>query len=213
VSPPFADRAAAGAALAAALRDRVGDGRVVVLALPRGGVPVAAPVAEALGAELDVFPVRKLGVPGQPELAMGAIAPGGVRVLNASVLEATGVDDDAVERVARDEGEELRRRELAYRGDRPPADLRGATVVLVDDGLATGATVRAAVQAVRAWEPARVVVAVPVGAPGSCAAVANVADDVVCLHSPERFTAVGVHYDDFRQTTDEQVRALLAAHR
>lgn len=213
MSPPFADRAAAGAALAAALRDRVGDGRVVVLALPRGGVPVAAPVAEALGAELDVFPVRKLGVPGQPELAMGAIAPGGVRVLNASVLEATGVDDDAVERVARDEGEELRRRELAYRGDRPPADLRGATVVLVDDGLATGATVRAAVQAVRAWEPARVVVAVPVGAPGSCAAVANVADDVVCLHSPERFTAVGVHYDDFRQTTDEQVRALLAAHR
>jgi putative phosphoribosyl transferase len=207
---PFRDRAEAGAALAAALRDRFADDRLVVLGLPRGGVPVAAPVAEALHAPLDVFVVRKLGTPGQPELAMGAIASGGVRVLNTALVDRLGIDDDALERVTREESAELRRRERQYRGDRPPVDLAGRTVVLVDDGLATGASVRAAVEAVRAAAPHRIVVAVPVGAPESCARVAEVADDVVCLHSPASFGAVGTYYLDFGQTSDDEVQRLLA---
>lgn len=207
---PFADRTEAGRALGAALRGRWHDEQLLVLGLPRGGVPVAAQVAAALGAPLDVLVVRKLGTPAHPELAMGAIASGGVRVLNPSVVQSLGIPPDAIERVAADELVELERRERGFRGDRPRPELTGRTVVLVDDGLATGATVRAAVEAVRVCSPSRVVVAVPVGAPDSCALVAEVADEVACLHAPEDFRAVGVYYVDFTQTTDEEVRRLLA---
>ena len=207
----FADRSDAGRRLAAALTGRWPGQQPVVLALPRGGVPVAAEVAAALGAPLDVFVVRKLGVPWQRELAMGAIATGGVRVLNDTVVRHLAITPDQVDRVARDELVELERREREYRGGRPPPDLTGRTVVLVDDGLATGATMRAAAQAVRAAGPARVVVAVPVGAPESCRAVGTVADDVVCLEQPASFGAVGAWYVDFDQTTDDEVRRLLAA--
>lgn len=204
----FADRTAAGRALAAQVRVREPHARAV-LGLPRGGVPVAAEVAAGLGAPLDVLVVRKLGVPGHPELAMGAIATGGVRVMNDELVRSLDLAPAAVDDVVRAELRELERRELAYRGDRPPLDVVGRTVVVVDDGLATGATVLAAVQAVRARGAGRVVVAVPVGAPDACRRVAAVADDVVCLHAPDGFGAVGAHYDDFRQTTDEQVQSLL----
>lgn len=203
----FANRTAAGAALGDALRGRPAD--PVVLGLPRGGVPVAAQVARALQAPLDVFLVRKLGAPGQPELAMGAIASGGVRVLNPEVVQAFSVTPAELEQVVEVERAELERRERAYRGDRPAVELHRRHVVLVDDGLATGATMRAAVQAVRLHAPASVLVAVPVGAADSCAAVAQDADELVCLHSPEPFSAVGAHYDDFRQTGDEDVQRLL----
>ena len=206
---PFRDRADAGRALGDAVRGRWSGADVQVLALPRGGVPVAAPVARALRAPLDVLVVRKLGVPTHPELAMGAIALGGVQVLNDDVLAGTGVSARELQAVVARERAELERRERDYRGDRPQPDLAGRTVVLVDDGLATGATMRAAVQAVRATRPARVVVAVPVGAPDTCAALREVADEVVCLHSPAEFRSVGSHYLDFTQTTDEQVRRLL----
>jgi putative phosphoribosyl transferase len=171
---------------------------------------VAAGVADALAAPLDVLVVRKLGVPGQPELAMGALAGDGVRVTNADVVRTLGIAPAEVERVAAREQHELDRRTLTYRGDRPPLRPAGRTVVLVDDGLATGATVLVAVRALRVSAPARVVVAVPVGAPEACARVAAEADELVCLHAPRRFGAVGVHYDDFSQTTDDEVRALLA---
>ena len=208
---PFADRREAGRALGAAVRGRWADGRPLVLGLPRGGVPVAAEVAAALRAPLDVLVVRKLGTPAQPELAMGAIASGGVRVLNPSVVQSLGIAPVAIERVAAVELVELERRERGFRGERPRPALDGRTVVLVDDGLATGATVRAAVEAVRVSSPTRVVVAVPVGAPDSCALVAEVADEVVCLHAPDDFRAVGAYYLDFTQTTDDEVRRLLAA--
>jgi putative phosphoribosyl transferase len=207
---PFADRADAGRALAHALAERDLGGDVVVLALPRGGVPVAAEVARALRAPLDVFVVRKLGTPGHPELALGAIASGGARVLNDDLIAGLGVPAAAVEEVTRRELEELDRREHAYRDVHPPADVVGRTAVLVDDGLATGATMRAAVTALRATGPARVVVAVPVGAPQACDLLAGTADDVVCLHRPEGFGAVGTYYRDFTQTTDDEVRAVLA---
>ncbi len=181
-----------------------------MLGLARGGVPVAAGVAAALPAPLDVLVVRKVGAPGQPELAVGAVAGGGVRVLNEDLVRRLRIPEPLLERLVAEELVELRRRELAYRGDRPPAGLTGRTVVLVDDGLATGASMLAAVQAARAERPARVVVAVPVGAPESCARMAEVADEVVCLHAPVRFQAVGAHYVDFSQTTDEEVRRLLA---
>jgi putative phosphoribosyl transferase len=213
---PFADRSEAGRALGIALRDRLQDrpdGGVVVLGLPRGGVPVAAEVAAALGAPLDVFVVRKLGTPGHRELAMGAIAGGGVRVLNDEVVRHLRIPPEEVERVAAAELVELRRRERAYRGDLPAVELAGAVVLLVDDGLATGATVMAAVQAVRAAGPSRVVVAVPVGAPDACRRVSAVADEVVCLHAPESFGAVGAYYSDFGQTSDDEVERLLAARR
>lgn len=207
---PFADRTEAGGLLGAALLGRL-DGDVVVLGLPRGGVPVAAEVADALDAPLDVLVVRKLGAPGHPELAVGAVAAGGVRVLNDELLRELAVGDRALDRVTRDEVAELRRREAAFRGDRLPDEPAGRTAVLVDDGLATGATVLAAVHAVRVLAPARVVVAVPVGAAEACARVAAVADELVCLHSPAPFGAVGRYYRDFRQTEDDEVRRLLAA--
>lgn len=206
---PFADRTEAGRALGAALRGRWDDEALLVLGLPRGGVPVAAEVAAALQAPLDVLVVRKLGTPGQPELAMGAIASGGVRVLNPSVVRVLGIADDAIEDVAAGELVELERRERGFRGDRPRPELAGRTVVIVDDGLATGATVRAAVEAVQSASPSRVVVAVPVGSPEACALVGEVADEVVCLHAPPRFGAVGAYYTDFTQTSDDEVQRLI----
>lgn len=207
----FEDRTQAGRALGAAVAERLGGTAAVVLGLPRGGVPVAAPVATALGAPLDVFVVRKLGAPGQPELAVGALASGGVRVLNDAVLASLRVSEQELAQTTDLELAELERRERSYRGDRPAAALAGRTVVLVDDGLATGATVRAAVAGVRGHRPRSVVVAVPVGSPEGVATVAAVADDLVCLHAPAGFGSVGTHYADFSQTTDEEVRRLLGA--
>jgi predicted phosphoribosyltransferase len=217
-APPFADRHDAGRQLAAHLTDParvaavpLGPG-ALVLGLPRGGVLVAAPVAAALRADLDVVAVRKLGVPGRPELAMGALAAVGEEVETVrsdDVLARVDVDDDAAAEVHRAELVELRRRRAAYRGDRPPPAVAGRTVVLVDDGLATGATMRAALAAVRRAGPAAVVVAVPVGSAGACAGLA--ADEVVCLVTPRPFGAVGRWYADFGQATDDEVRAALAA--
>jgi predicted phosphoribosyltransferase len=205
----FHDRADAGRVLAGRLAHYAGRRDVIVLALPRGGVPVAFEVAQALRAPLDVFLVRKLGVPGQRELAMGALATGGVRVLNEDVVNALGIPDEVIDAVAAEEQDELGRREHEYRGDRPPPDVRGRVVILIDDGLATGSTMRAAVAALRRQGPARIVVAVPVGAPETCADLAEEADEVVCARTPEPFYAVGRWYDDFSQTTDEEVRELL----
>jgi predicted phosphoribosyltransferase len=209
----FRDRAAAGAELARMLAAYAGRPDVVVYGLPRGGVPVAAPVAHALGAPLDVLVVRKLGVPGQPELAMGAIASGGVRVLNHDVLDRSPRALAALETVTGAERRELERRERAYRGDRPAVEPAGRVTVVVDDGLATGSTMLAAVQALRQREPARVVVAVPVGSPDVCARLRTVADEVVCARMPDPLYAVGYWYDDFGQTTDAEVRALLDGER
>jgi predicted phosphoribosyltransferase len=205
----FRDRAEAGRFLARRLGKYARRDDVVVLGLPRGGVPVAYEVACALGAPLEIFLVRKLGVPGHEELAMGAIASGGVRVLNEEVVRTLGIDAGSIERAAADEGEELRRREELYRGGAVPLDLRGRTAILVDDGLATGSTMRAAAQAVRALGPERVVVAVPVAAESTCEELAREADEVVCPRTPDPFFAVGIWYDDFGQTTDDEVRALL----
>jgi len=212
-SAPYADRTAAGRDLARHLTTYAGDPRVVVLALPRGGVPVAAPVATALGAPLDVLVVRKLGVPGAPEVAMGAIAGVGddvVLVHEERVQAAAQVTPDDLDDVYRDELVELRRREAAYRGGRPAPAVRGRVVLLVDDGIATGATVRAAVTALRRQEPARVVVAVPVGSAAACAVVGRDADEVVCVRQPVPFHAVGQGYVDFTPPADDDVRALLA---
>ncbi len=184
-------------------------GRRLVLGLPRGGVPVAGEVARILAAPLDVFLVRKLGVPGHEELAMGAIASGGTRVLNRVVIERLGVSEADVEAVARSEAEVLARRERVYRDDRPPAPVAGATVIVVDDGLATGASMRAALHALRAREPAAVVAAVPVGSPETCRELRAEADELLCVRMPERFLAVGQAYDDFSATTDDEVRAIL----
>jgi len=208
--PAFADRHEAGIVLAGQLRQFAGQADVLVLALPRGGVPVGAEVARVLGAPLDVFVVRKLGLPGHPELAMGAIASGDVRVLNDDVVNWYRIPEAAIEAVARDERAELERRERAYRNGRALVSIKGRTVIIVDDGLATGSTMRAAVLAVRRLEPARVVVAVPVGARDTCEALRDTADDVVCAVVPEPFSAVGLWYADFSQTTDEEVRQLLA---
>jgi len=205
----YRDRHDAGRELArklGAYRDR---DDVVVLALPRGGVPVAYEVASALHARLDVFVVRKLGTPGQPELAMGAIASGGVKVLNPEVVEGLGISEEMIERVAQTEGEELKRREQMYRGMRPPVEVRGKIVIVVDDGLATGSTMRAAAQALRQEGAARTVIAVPVAAVQSCASMKREADEVVCGATPEPFFAVGQWYRDFEQTSDEEVRELL----
>ncbi|GAB3345569.1 phosphoribosyltransferase [Lysobacter tyrosinilyticus] len=209
----FRDRRHAGTLLAQVLSHYAGRDDVVVLALPRGGVPVAYEVAQALHAPLDVFLVRKLGVPGQEELAMGAIASGGVRVLNESIVQSLRNGMTHVEAVAAREQQELERREHAYRGDRPALELDGRTAIVIDDGLATGATMRAAVKALRAWHPARVVVAVPVGAGEACALLRREADEVVCVRTPAAFSGVGMWYDDFTQTSDEEVRAQLKASR
>jgi putative phosphoribosyl transferase len=208
---PFADRLDAGRQLAERLRPRYG-GRsdVVVLALPRGGVPVAAPVARALQAPLDVFVVRKLGVPGHEELAMGAVAHGGARVVNQDVVQSLGIAASVIEAVAEREQAEIERRERAYRDERPYPDVGGRTVIVVDDGLATGASMRAAVRALGRLGPARIVVAVPVAARDTCAELSNEASDVVCVRTPEDLGAVGEWYADFQQTSDTEVRRLLA---
>jgi putative phosphoribosyl transferase len=206
---PFAHRIEAGQMLAATLSAYRDLDDVVVLALPRGGVPVASEVARALGVSFDIFVVRKLGVPGHEELAMGAIASGGVRQVNRDVVDALGIPDNVIDAVAAVEQQELERRERAYRGNRPPLVLVNKTVILVDDGLATGSTMRAAVVAARQQQPARVIVAVPVGAVSACADLATEADDVVCLRTPEPFVAVGLWYRDFTPTTDQEVHALL----
>jgi predicted phosphoribosyltransferase len=207
----YADRLDAGKQLAERLEPYRNRPNLIVLALPRGGVPVAYEVARALDAPLDVFVVRKLGLPGHPEYAIGAIASGGVRVVNEEVTESLGIHPYAIEEVARREQVELERQERAFRERRPPLDVTGCTVVLVDDGLATGSTMKAAVQALRAQAPAEIIVAVPVGSPQACAELAGVAEHVVCASSPDRFSAVGLWYRDFSQTTDGEVRTLLAA--
>lgn len=209
----FADRRQAGAELGARLAHYRGQGDLVVLALPRGGVPVAHEVARALGAALDVFVVRKLGVPGHRELAMGAIASGGVRVLNKDVVDWYRIPPAVIDEVAREEQVELERRQQMYREGRPPVELRGRTALLIDDGLATGSTMKAAVEAVRAHGPSRIVVAVPVGAPDTCRELAGIADEVVCVRTPQPFSAVGQWYVDFSQTTDAEVRELLHERR
>ena len=208
----FEDRKEAGRALAARLRQYAGRSDVVVLALPRGGVPVAAPVAGALDAPLDLFLVRKLGTPGHRELAMGAIASGGIRVLNDDVVKWYGIPPAAIDAVPREEEQELVRREATYREGREAPPLEGKIVILIDDGLATGSTMMAAVKAVRQRHPAKIIVAVPVGARDTCDALATIADEVVCVRMPEPFSAVGQWYLDFDQTTDEEVRQLLHTH-
>ncbi|HZP89124.1 MAG TPA: phosphoribosyltransferase [Burkholderiales bacterium] len=207
----FPNRSEAGRALGAELSRRYpGNGaEALVLALPRGGVPVGYEVARALGIRLDVFVVRKLGVPGHEELAMGAIASGGVRVLNEDVISMAGVSPDQIERVTQREEQELQRREQSYRGAGEPIDVAGKRVFLVDDGLATGSTMRAAVRALRAMHAGEVMVAVPVAAPETCEQLREEADDVVCLLTPAAFYAVGLWYEDFSQTSDEEVKALL----
>ncbi len=206
---PFINRRDAGRTLATYLSRYAGRDDVIVLALPRGGVPVAYEVAQALGAPLDLFLVRKLGTPGHRELAMGAIASGGIRVLNKDVVRWYSIPESVIEAVVREEQQELERRERAYREDRPAPDLRNRIVILIDDGLATGSTMRAAAQAVRERQPSRVVVAVPVGARETCAELAAYADEVACARMPEPFSSVGQWYLDFDQTDDEEVRALL----
>lgn len=212
----FADRSDAGHQLARALAPRFG-GRadLIVLGLPRGGVPIAFEIANALDAPLDVFIVRKIGLPGHEEFGIGAIASGGVRVVDRQVLRSYGIDDETLERITARERQELERRERRYRDERSFPDLRGRTVILVDDGLATGSTMRAAVAALREEGPREIVVAVPVGAPETCASLAREVDDIICLRTPEPFYAVGLWYEDFDQTTDEEVHDLLerAAHR
>src|ERR1700736_3113316 len=206
----FRDRREAGRLLAQKLPAYANRPDVLVLALPRGGVPVAYEVARALGPPPDVFIVRKLGVPGYEELAMGAVATGGVRVLNDQIVERLGIPDHLIDAVAARELQELSRRERLYRDGRPPPNVRGRTVILVDDGLATGATMHAAISALRQQEPARIVVAVPTASPETCEAMRAEVDDVVCAITPEPFHAVGLWYQDFSQTTDEEVRDLLA---
>lgn len=207
----FRDRSEAGKQLALKLSKYADDPNVVVLALPRGGVPVAYEVAHALRLPLDVFLVRKIGVPGNAELAMGAIASGGVRVLNDEVVSYLHIPEEAIDAVVQREQRELERREQLYRGKRPSPDLQGKTVLLVDDGLATGATMKAAVAALHNYHPARVVVAVPVAARTTCEEFEAMADDIICMcdRTYEPFYAVGLWYDDFRQTTDAEVRDYL----
>jgi predicted phosphoribosyltransferase len=206
----FRDRREAGRLLAGKLAAYANRPDVLVLALPRGGVPVAYEVARALRAPLDVFVVRKLGVPGYEELAMGAVATGGVRVLNEQLVKRLGIPDHLIDAVAAREQQELARRERLYRGGRPTPDVRGRTVVLVDDGLATGATMHAAVAALRQLQPVRIVVAVPTASPETCEEMRSEVDDVICAITPEPFHAVGRWYQDFSQTSDEEVRELLA---
>jgi len=210
----FEDRFDAGRFLARQLQHHAGNPNVVVLALPRGGVPVAFEIARAIDAPLDVFVVRKLGAPGYEELAMGAIATGGVRVFNEEVIQHLGVSQSWINATIREQEEELLRREQAYRGDRPPAELQNRTVILVDDGLATGASMRAAVRALRLRNPSGIAVAVPIGSRDTCDQFRPEVEEVVCGRTPEPFHAVGAWYLDSTQTTDDEVRELLdrAAH-
>jgi putative phosphoribosyl transferase len=205
----FRDRQEAGRALAERLLQYVGRPDAIILALPRGGVPVGYEIARALHVPLDVLVVRKLGVPGHEELAMGAIASGGIRVLHETVIQALGLSKSIIDRVSREEEDELLRREEAYRGQRPTPPLEGRIVVLVDDGLATGSTMRAAIAAVRQRRPKQVIVAVPVAAHDTCEALQNEADEVYCIMTPPRFFGVGQWYEHFEQTSDDEVRGLL----
>ena len=206
----YRDRIDAGKQLALRLSEYAYRDYVLVLALPRGGVPVAYEVARALHAPLDIFLVRKLGVPGHEELAMGAIASGGVRVLNDDVVDHLRIPGEVIDAVAADELRELERRERAYRGDRPEPEVQGKTVILIDDGLATGSTMRAAVAALRQQGPARIVVAVPVSASQTCNEYRMGVDEIICAQTPEPFMGVGMWYRDFSQTSDEEVREILA---
>lgn len=205
----FRDRSQAGQLLARRLRRYAGRDDVIVLALPRGGVPVAYEIARALKAPLDVFVVRKLGVPGQEELAMGAIASGGVRVLSHDLIAALELTEEDLARVTAREQAELERRERVFRGDRPFPSLEGKVVILVDDGIATGATMRAAIRAVRAHRPARVCVATPVGAPQALESLQDEADELICLLSPELLLGIGAWYEDFAQLSDAEVMTYL----
>lgn len=207
---PLRDRREAGQKLATRLRAYAGRSDVLVLGLPRGGVPVAYEIARALQAPLDLFIVRKLGAPGQTELAMGAIASSGVRVLNEDVVWSLAIDEATLETVVAKEAAEVARREQLYRGKRPPLAVQGKTVILVDDGVATGATLRAAIVALRAQHPAKLIVAVGVAPPESCRDLAGQVDELVCLLQPEPFLAVGLWFVDFTATSDEEVRFLLA---
>jgi len=206
---PFRDRSEAGRLLAMRLMAYAGREDVLVLALPRGGVPVAYEVARALKAPLDICVVRKLGVPGHEELAMGAVAPRGAWVLNNDVIRALNIPGHIIQEVADRELQELERRERTYRGDRPALDVGGCIVILVDDGLATGSTMRAAIAALRRFEPARLVVAVPTASPETCDEIGRDADECICTIMPDPFDSVGVWYDDFPQTTDDQVCGFL----
>ena len=205
----FKDRTEAGQVLARKLAAYANYADVVVLALPRGGVPVAFEIATALNLPLDVFLVRKLGVPGQNELAMGAIASTGVRVLNQDIVRSLRLSDAVIDKVAAQEQQELERRERLYRDDRPIPQLHERTVIIVDDGLATGATMRAAIEALRQQQPARIVVAVPISSPETCRDLAVEVDEIICVETPQPFCSVGLWYEDFPQTTDEEVCALL----
>jgi predicted phosphoribosyltransferase len=206
----FEDRFQAGRLLASKLREFANRNDVVVLALPRGGVPVGYEVAQALHAPLDVFVVRKLGTPGQEELAMGALASGGVTVLNREVIQALGIPQETIDAVVAREQPELERREREYRDGRPAVDVQGRTVILVDDGLATGSSMRVAAKALRKESAAQIAVAVPVASPSTCAEFETEVDKIICATTPEPFWAVGQWYRNFSQTTDEEVRALLA---
>jgi putative phosphoribosyl transferase len=207
--PYFRNRIEAGRALAQRLGGTDIGPSPLVLALPRGGVPVGVEIAHALDAELDIFLVRKLGVPGQEELAMGAIASGGIRVLNEGLIKQLHIPEAVIEQVSLQEQQEIERREVLYRNNRPALEIRGRTVLLVDDGLATGATMLAAVRAVRVREPARVIVAVPVASVQACDEFRYHVDDIVCGETPEPFHSVGAWYEDFAQTSDAEVQELL----
>jgi putative phosphoribosyl transferase len=207
---PLEDRTEAGRLLGQALQHYAGRRDTLVLALPRGGVPVAFEIVNAIHAPLDLMLVRKLGTPGQEELAMGAIAPGGVRLLNAEIVAQLGIPDAAIEEVTAREQTELERRQRAYRGDRPEPEVRGRCVILVDDGLATGATMRTAIKALRERQPKRIVVAVPVAPKETIATLRGEADEVICLATPAPFWAIGGWYQDFPQTSDAEVKSLLA---
>ena len=207
--PLFRDRTEAGQILGQRVKSRIRDRHPVVLALPRGGVPVGFEVAQTLNADLDIFLVRKLGVPGREELAMGAIASGGKRVLNDALIQQLRLPPRVIETVATREQHELARREALYREGRPPIPLRGRTVILVDDGLATGASMLAAARGLREQKPRRIIVAVPVAAEDACDEFRAHVDEVICASTPEPFYAVGVWYEDFSQTTDAEVRELL----